>query len=47
MEVIVRPFKKEDLPAMIAIWNQVVEEGIAFPQEELLDAETGEALFTG
>ena len=47
MEVIVRPFKKEDLPAMIAIWNQVVEEGIAFPQEELLDAETGEAFFTG
>ena len=25
-----------DLAAMVAIWNEVVEDGIAFPQEELL-----------
>ena len=31
--------------AMIAIWNEVVEEGMAFPQEELLDGETGAAFF--
>ena len=31
---------QEDLPAMIRIWNEVVEEGIAFPQEDLLDAES-------
>ena len=30
---------------MIRIWNEVVAEGIAFPQEELLDAETGAAFF--
>jgi len=30
---------------MITIWNEVVEEGIAFPQEELLDAPRGEAFF--
>ena len=30
---------------MITIWNQVVEDGIAFPQEELLTEETGEAFF--
>ena len=30
---------------MIAIWNEVVAEGMAFPQEDLLDAETGAAFF--
>lgn len=30
---------------MVTIWNEVVEEGIAFPQEELLDAESGAAFF--
>ena len=30
---------------MIAIWNEVVEEGIAFPQEELLTIETGRDFF--
>ena len=30
---------------MIRIWNEVVEDGIAFPQEEFLDAESGEAFF--
>ena len=35
--MMVRAYRKEDIPAMIVIWNQVVEEGIAFPQEELLN----------
>ncbi len=30
---------------MIRIWNQVVEDGVAFPQEDDLDGETGEAFF--
>ena len=30
---------------MIEIWNEVVEEGVAFPQEESLDGETGAAFF--
>ena len=30
---------------MIRIWNEVVEEGIAFPQEELLDEQSGKAFF--
>lgn len=30
---------------MIAIWNEVVEDGVAFPQEELLNKETGVAFF--
>ncbi len=41
----IRQYKQSDIPAMIAIWNQVVEEGIAFPQEELLTLETGAAFF--
>ena len=29
----------------IAIWNDIVEDGIAFPQKETLDAQTGDAFF--
>lgn len=45
MTITIRAYTPADLPAMIAIWNEVVEEGIAFPQEDLLTAETGEAFF--
>lgn len=41
----IREFKSEDLPQMIEIWNEVVEEGIAFPQLEPLDQEKGKAFF--
>ena len=43
--MIIRKFEEKDLPAMIAIWNEIVEEGIAFPQEEPLTSETGKAFF--
>ena len=45
MEIRVRKYRADDLPAMIRIWNEVVEEGIAFPQEELLDMTSGAAFF--
>ena len=45
MEITIRKYTMEDLPEMIRIWNEIVEEGIAFPQEELLDMETGTAFF--
>ena len=45
--MIVRPYRAEDLPAMIDIWNEVVEEGIAFPPEEELTPETGATFFAG
>lgn len=45
MQITVRPYEPQDIPAMNAIWNEVVEEGIAFPQEETLDADSGEAFF--
>ena len=43
--MIIRKFEDKDLPSMIAIWNEIVEEGIAFPQEEPLTSETGKAFF--
>lgn len=45
MELVVRKYTSGDLPAMIEIWNQVVEDGIAFPQEEPLSDTTGQAFF--
>ena len=41
----VRAYEKKDLDAVNAIWNEVVEDGIAFPQLELLDRESGSAFF--
>ena len=41
----IRNYHANDLPDMTDIWNEVVAEGIAFPQEELLDAETAAAFF--
>ena len=43
--MIVRAYEKKDLESMIRIWNEVVEEGIAFPQEEFLDEATGAEFF--
>ena len=39
--MIIRGFTKDDLPEMISIWNEIVEEGNAFPQEEALTLKTG------
>ena len=43
--MIVRPYVAAALPAMIDIWNEVVAEGVAFPQEEALTPETGATFF--
>lgn len=45
MNITVRKYSIEDLSDMIQIWNEVVEEGIAFPQEECLNEETGKCFF--
>ena len=45
MNIAVRAYTEQDLPEMITIWNEVVAEGIAFPQEELLTEETGAQFF--
>ena len=41
----IRKYLETDLPEMTAIWNEVVEDGIAFPQEECLTAETSGVFF--
>ena len=45
MGLSVEKYSSADLADMIRIWNEVVEEGIAFPQEELLDETSGRELF--
>ena len=42
----IRKYTENDLATMIAIWNEVVEDGIAFPQEEPLTAESCAEFFT-
>ncbi len=41
MGFIIKKFEKTDIPVMIDIWNEVVKDGIAFPQMELLDETSG------
>ena len=43
--IILRRYKTDDIFEMIDIWNEVVEEGIAFPQEECLNEETAKIFF--
>ena len=45
--MIIRKYEEKDLPAMVRIWNEVVEKGVAFPQLEFLDEESGRAFFAG
>lgn len=45
MEIGVYKYQKSDLEKMAEIWNEVVEEGIAFPQEEKLNLKTAEEFF--
>ena len=41
----IRQYRSNDIPDMIRIWNEVIEEGAAFPWEECLDMESGAAFF--
>lgn len=43
--MIIRAYREADLPDMIDIWNEVVKDGIAFPQEDCLDKTSGAAFF--
>lgn len=45
MNITIRKYNNGDLPSMTAIWNEVVEEGVAFPQEEFLTEKTGREFF--
>ena len=41
----IRSYEEHDVAQMIEIWNEVVEDGAAFPQEDELDMESGRRFF--
>lgn len=45
MSIVVKPYAQEKIQPAIEIWNEIVREGVAFPQEEELDAVTGDKFF--
>lgn len=45
MNIAIREYTASDVKDAIVIWNQVVEDGVAFPQEENLIEESGDAFF--
>ncbi|MDO4633538.1 MAG: GNAT family N-acetyltransferase [Eubacteriales bacterium] len=45
MQITVKPLEEKYLAQVIEIWNEVVEEGVAFPQEEYLEMESGRTFF--
>ncbi|MBP5274077.1 MAG: GNAT family N-acetyltransferase [Abditibacteriota bacterium] len=44
--MIIRSYRSGDLSRMAQIWNEIVEEGAAFPQEELLDTDGARRFFS-
>ena len=46
MKILVLKYEEKDLTEMIQIWDEIVEEGNAFPQEELLTLESGASFFS-
>jgi len=45
MEITIRNYVDSDIESMMHIWNEVVMDGIAFPQTEGLTAETAKDFF--
>jgi L-amino acid N-acyltransferase YncA len=45
MDLQIRAYQQRDISGMTKIWNEIVEEGIAFPQEELLTIPTAAQFF--
>lgn len=43
--MVIRAIQESDLPEAVAIWNRVVEDGMAFPQTEGLTVEGGREFF--
>ncbi len=44
--ITVEPYTKKNILPAIEIWNEVVRDGVAFPQEEELDEVTGDKFFS-
>lgn len=46
MSIVVRRCQESDIPALVRIWNKVVEDGVAFPQIDILDEREGLSFFS-
>lgn len=47
MAVTVRAYEKNDAAQAACVWNEVVEDGVAFPQMDFLTEEEGDRFFSG
>lgn len=47
MSILIKPYDKKHIKAAIEIWNEVVSDGVAFPQKECLTESGGDAFFSG
>ena len=47
MNCLIRKYEDKDLKEMVQIWNEVVEDGMAFPQIEALNIEEAGNFFKG
>lgn len=47
MGIDVRKYQESDISEMNRVWNEVVIEGIAFPQEETLNDTSGAEFYAG
>ncbi|MCD8215788.1 MAG: GNAT family N-acetyltransferase [Clostridiales bacterium] len=47
MNIIIKEFDRKDIKQAVEIWNEVVDEGLAFPQLEDLTEKTGIEFFEG
>lgn len=45
MNIAVRKYSENDIVQMLRVWNEVVEDGIAFPQTDFLDEKSGAEFF--
>lgn len=45
MKIEIHAYNKNDIPAMTQIWNEVVNDGVAFPQTELLSVNEAAQFF--
>lgn len=45
MNLVIREYESSDAKDAAHIWNEVVEDGVAFPQEEFLTEQSGDEFF--
>ncbi|ROR25823.1 ribosomal protein S18 acetylase RimI-like enzyme [Mobilisporobacter senegalensis] len=45
MNIEIRAYDKNDITEAIAIWNEVVQDGVSFPQTDLLTESSGDEFF--